>query len=111
MIIKMLSQLRRRKHEHCEKFNKELKNIKKCKTEPKNIITEIKSTLEAINSRLDNMEEKISKLEWGVMKTEQKKRIFKNKDSLRHLCDNIKCSNIFIIGVPKCEEKEEGAEI
>ena len=77
MIIKMLSQLRRRKHEHCEKFNKELKNIKKCKTEPKNIITEIKSTLEAINSRLDNMEGKISKLEGRVMKTEQTKEYLK----------------------------------
>ena len=69
IIIKMLNQLRIRKHGHCEKFNKELKNIKKNKTEPKNVITEIKSTLEAINSRLNNMKEKINKLEGRVMKT------------------------------------------
>lgn len=52
-----------------EKFNKELKNIKKNKPEPKNIITEIKRTPEAINSRLNNIKDKISKLEGRVMKT------------------------------------------
>ena len=34
------------------------------------------------------------------------KRMKGNKDSLRDLWDNIKCTNICIIGVPKEEEKE-----
>ena len=35
----------RRMEEHSEDFNKELENIKKNQTEPKNIIIEIKNTL------------------------------------------------------------------
>ena len=31
-------------------------------------------------------------------------------DSLRDCCDNIKCTNIRIIGVPKEEEKKKGTE-
>ena len=34
----------------------------------------------------------------------------KNNDSLRYLCDNIKCTNICITGVWKWEEREKGAE-
>ena len=32
----------------------------------------------------------------------------RNKDSLRDLCDNIKCTNFRITGVPEEEEKEKG---
>ena len=34
----------------------------------------------------------------------------RNEDSLRNLWNNIKCTNIHIIGVPKSEEKEKGPE-
>ena len=34
----------------------------------------------------------------------------KRNDSLRVLCDNIKCMNIHIIGVPEGEEREKGSE-
>ena len=34
----------------------------------------------------------------------------RNEDSLRDLWDNIKCTNICIIGVPEGEEKEKGPE-
>ena len=36
------------------------------------------------------------------------KRMKRTEDSLRHLWDNIKCSNIQIIGVPEEEEKKKG---
>ena len=38
------------------------------------------------------------------------KRLKRNEDSLRDLCDNIKCINIQIIGVPEEEEKKKGYE-
>ena len=34
----------------------------------------------------------------------------KRNDSLRDLCDNIKCMTIHIIGVPEGEEREKGPE-
>ena len=38
------------------------------------------------------------------------KRMKITKDSLRDLCDNIKCTNIRIIGAPEEEEKKKGYE-
>ena len=38
------------------------------------------------------------------------KRMKRTEDSLRDLWDNIKCSNIRIIGVPEEEEKKKGYE-
>ena len=38
------------------------------------------------------------------------KRMKKNEDSLRDLWDNIKHTNIHIIGVPEGEEREKGPE-
>ena len=36
------------------------------------------------------------------------KRMKRTEDSLRDLWDNIKCSNILIIGIPEDEEKKKG---
>jgi len=60
-------------------------------------------------------EEQISKLEDKMMETtaeeENKvKRMKRAEHSLRDLWDNIKCSNIQIIGVPEEEEKKKGDE-
>ena len=38
------------------------------------------------------------------------KRLKRTEDSLRDLWDNIKCTNIRILGVPEEEEKENGHE-
>ena len=40
----------------------------------------------------------------------KEKRMKRNEDSLRDLWDNIKCTNIHIIGVPEGEEREKGPE-
>ena len=66
--------------------------------------------LEGINRRITEAEEQINDLENRMVEitvTEQniEKRMKRNEDSLRDLCDNIKCTNIHIIGVPE-EERE-----
>lgn len=47
-----------------------------------------------------------------ITNVEQKgeKRLKTNEESLRELWDNIKCTNILIIGVPEGEEREKGTE-
>ena len=42
-----------------------------------------------------------------ILKAAREKRTTKNKDSVSSLCDNFKCSDICIIGVPEGEEKEQ----
>ena len=76
-----------------------------------NTITEMKSTLEGINSRINEAEEQISELEGRLVEItaveqNEEKRTKKIEDSLREVWDNIKCTNIHIIGVPEGEERE-----
>ena len=40
----------------------------------------------------------------------KEKRIKRNEDNLRDLWDNVKCSNIQVIGVPEKEDKKKGHE-
>jgi len=86
-----------------EPINKDLKKKKKKNkhTETNNTITEIKNTLEGINSTIS---ERISELEDKVVKItsdEQNKlkRMKRTEDSLRDLWENIKHTNIWMIGV------------
>ena len=48
-----------------------------------------------------------------ITQAEQKKEklILKNEDTLRDLWNNVKCTNIWIIGVPEGEKKERGREL
>ena len=43
-------------------------------------------------------------------RTEKRKRLKTNEESLRELWDNVKRTNIHIIGVPEGEEREKGTE-
>ena len=96
-----------------ETFNKDLEELKSKQTVMNNIITEIKNTLEGINSRKTEAEEWISEpedkmVEITASKQNKEKRMKRIKDSLRDLWDNIKLTNIQIIGVPEEEEKRKG---
>ena len=87
----------------------------KKKEEMQNTITEIKNSLEATNSRIPEAEEQISEVEDRLVEitnAEQKreKRLKRNEESLRELWDNVKGTNIRIIGVPGGEEREKETE-
>ena len=80
-----------------------------------NTITEIKNSLEAAKSRIREEEERIREVKdrfVEITNVEQKreKRLKTNEESLRELWDNVKCTNIHIIGVPEGEEREKGTE-
>ena len=80
--------------------------------ELKNKQKEMNNTLEGIKSRITEAEELISDLENRMMeiiaaKQNIEKRMKRNEDSLRDLWDNIKCTNIHIIGVPEGEERKD----
>ena len=67
-----------------------------------NTITEIKNLLEEINSRIQETENKQNE-EVEITYIEP------NKDSLRKLRDNIKCTNFPVMGAPE-EKKERKAQ-
>ena len=80
-----------------------------------NITTEIKNTLEGINSRITEAEKRISELEDRMVEItaaehNKQKRMKRIEYRLRDLWDNIKRTNIRIIGVPEKEEKEKVSE-
>jgi len=79
-----------------------------------NAITEIKSTLEGTNRRITEAEDRISEVEERIVeineaKRKKEKRVKINADNLRNLWDNVKHTNIRIIGVPE-EDKKKGNE-
>ena len=98
-----------------ESINKDLEELKNKHAETHNTITEIKNTLEGINSKISEAEEQISELEdkmVAITSEEQNKvkRMKRTEDSLRDLWNNIKHTNIWIIGVPEKEEKKKEYE-
>ena len=110
MIVKTIQHLGNRMEKIQETINKDLEELKSKQTMMKNTINEIKNTLEGINSRITEAEEWIGDLEDKIVEitaVEQKKekRMKRTEDTLRDLWDNIKCTNIRIIG-PEEEEKE-----
>ena len=111
MIVKRIKNLENRMEKRQESINKDLEELKKKHTETNNTSTEIKNTLEGINSSISEAEEQISELEDKMVKITSEeqskvKRIKRTEDSFRDLWDNIKHTNIQIIGVPKEEEKK-----
>ena len=97
-----------------ESINKDPEELKNKHAETNNTITEINNILEGIKGRLSEAEEQISELEDKVVEIISEEhnnvnRMKRTEDSLRDLWDNIKHTNIRIIGVPE-EEKKKGYE-
>ena len=98
-----------------ELINQDLEELKDKHEERNNTFTEIKNTLEEIKTRISEAEEQISKLEYKMVEITSKeqnevKRMKRTENSLRNLWDNIKHTNIWIIGVPEEEKKNKGYE-
>ena len=115
MIVKMIKNLENKMEKMQESINKDLEELKNKHPERNNTITEMKNALEGINSRISEAEEQISKLEdkMVVITSEEQnkvKRMKRTEDSLRDIWDNIKHTNIGIIGIPEDEEKNKGYE-
>ena len=96
-----------------ETLTKEIQDIKLKQEEMQNTITEIKNSLEAANSRIQEAEERISEVEDRLVEitdAEQKreKRLKTNEESLRELWDNVKHTNIRIIGCQKEKRERKG---
>ena len=113
MIVKMIKNLENKMEKMQESINKDLEEFKNKHTETHNTITEIKNTVEGINSRISEAEEQISELEDKMVEITSEeqnnvKRMKRTEDSFRDFWDNIKCTNIRIIGVPEEEEKKKG---
>ena len=75
----------------------------------------MKNTLAGINNRLSEAEEQISEVEDKMVEITSEelnkvKRMKRTEEHLRDLWDNIKHTNIRIIGVPEEEDKKKGYE-
>jgi len=112
MILKMIKNLENKMDKMQESINKDLEELKNKHTQTNNTVTNIKNTLEGINSRISEAEEWIRELEDKMVEITSEeqnkvKRMKRTDDSLRDLWDHIKCTNIWIMGVPE-EEKKKG---
>ena len=115
MIVKMIQNLGNRMEKIQEMFNKDLEEVKGKQTMMNNTINDIKNSLEGINSRITEAEEQISELEDKIVEKttaeqNKEKRMKRMEDSLRDIWDNIKHTNIRIIGVLEEEEEKKGTE-
>ena len=111
----MIQNLGNRMEKIQETFNKDLEELRSKQTMMHNTINEINNSLEGINSRITEAEERISDLEDKILEIttaeqNKEKRMKRIEDSLQDFWDNIKCTNIQIIGVPEEEEKKKGTE-
>ena len=105
MIVKMIQDLGKRMEKMQEMFTRDLEELKYKQTEMNN-------TLEGINSRITEAKERISDLEGKMVeitaaKQNIEKRMKRNEGSLIDLWDNIKHTNIHIIGVPEEDERKD----
>ena len=117
-IVKMLQRLENGMEKMQDTINtvntitKDIEKIKNKQIEMNNTISETKNTPEGSTSRITEAEEWISELEDRMVEItaeEQNKgkRIKRIEDSRRDLWENIKCTNIWVIGVPEEEEEEK----
>ena len=104
MIIRKLNELR-------ESYEKQQGNYNDITA----ISINIEKEIETINKAQEEMKNTISKLKNTVEKNTQKeqekeKRFRKNEEVFREMQDNMKYSNIHIIGISEGQEEDQGIE-
>ena len=105
IIVKMIQDPGKTMEKMQEMFTKDLEELKNKETD--------EQYTRGMKSRITKVEEQISDLEDRMVElTAAKWNIGKrwgvgNEDSLRDPWDNIKCTNIHIIGVPEGEERKD----
>lgn len=82
--------------------------------QPKNSVNKV-NAFECYNKRLDRLERRISKVEDRSSELiqsgkDKEETLKKCKESVQHLQDTIKQTNIRILGIPEGEEMEKGTE-
>ena len=112
MILKIMQDLGKRMEAKIEKmqemFNKDLEELKNKQTEMNNTITEMKTTLEGITEAEEQRNDLGDRMvEFTAVEQNKEKGMKRSEDSLRDLWDNIKHTNIRIIGVPEEEENKK----
>ena len=101
MVIRMLTEM----VEYGHKIEEKVKAVQ----------NEIKENVQGTNSEGKETGAQINGLEQteeiNIQPEQNEKQEFKkNEERLRNLWDNFKCSNVWIIGVPKGEEEEQEIE-
>ena len=95
-----------------ESINKDLEELKKKHTETNTLlilkILQKESTAEYLKQKNESVSWKIRMVEVTSEEQNKVKRMKRTEDSLRDLWENIKCTNIRIIGVSEEEEKNKG---
>ena len=114
MIVKMIQNLGNRMEKIQEMSHKDLEGLKNKQTMMNNTINDIKNSLEGINSRINEAEEWISDLKDKIVEItiaeQNKEKRMKRLEDFRDFWNNIKHTNIQIIGVPEEEDKKKGSE-
>ena len=88
-------------------FTKDLEYLKNKQIEMKNLLEGINTKITEAEKHINDLEDRMVEITAAEQNTGKKKKEKKiNEDSPRDLWDNIKCTNIHIIGVPEVEERE-----
>uniref|UniRef100_A0A8D0UHA1 L1 transposable element RRM domain-containing protein n=1 Tax=Sus scrofa TaxID=9823 RepID=A0A8D0UHA1_PIG len=113
--VKILKELREDMNSNADTLRKELENIRRGQEKLENSFKEIQTELRAVKTRMNNAEERISDVEDRIMEITQtgqqtENQMKTNERNIRYLWDNIRQTNLCIIGIPEGEEKDKGIE-
>ena len=107
MTVKMMQNLRKTMEKREEMFTKDLEELKNKQTEMNNTLERISSTITEAEEQINDLEDRMMEITGAKQNIE--KRMQRNEDSLRDLWNNIKHTNIHIIGFPE-EDRLKGPE-
>ena len=104
--MKIPKKLKADMNSNADYFRKELENTRRSQEKLENSFVEMQIELKALKSRMNNAEELISDLEDRIMEIIQSEQqtesqMKTHKSNIKDICDNIKQTNLCIIGIPE----------